>query len=56
MLPSPVKFASRMKKMGIGDGMHVVVYDSEGLYSAARVWWMFRAMGHERRAPCSTAA
>jgi thiosulfate/3-mercaptopyruvate sulfurtransferase len=47
MLPSPDKFASRMKKMGIGDGMHVVAYDSEGLYSAARVWWMFRAMGHE---------
>ncbi len=47
MLPSPTKFASRMKKMGIGDGMHVVAYDSEGLYSAARVWWMFRAMGHE---------
>jgi thiosulfate/3-mercaptopyruvate sulfurtransferase len=37
-----------MKKMGIGDGMHVVAYDSEGLYSAARVWWMFRAMGHEQ--------
>jgi rhodanese-related sulfurtransferase len=36
-----------MKKMGIGDGMHIVVYDSEGLYSAARVWWMFRTMGHE---------
>ena len=50
MLPSPVKFASRMKKMGIGDGMHIVVYDSEGLYSAARVWWMFRTMGHERGA------
>ena len=47
MLPSTEQFASRMKKMGIGDGMHVVVYDSEGLYSAARVWWMFRAMGHE---------
>jgi len=47
MLPSPTKFASRMKKMGIGDGMHIVVYDSEGLYSAARVWWMFRTMGHE---------
>ena len=45
--PPPSKFASRMKKMGIGDGMHVVAYDSEGLYSAARVWWMFRAMGHE---------
>ncbi|RTL71139.1 MAG: 3-mercaptopyruvate sulfurtransferase [Hyphomicrobiales bacterium] len=47
MLPSAAKFASRMKAMGIGDGMRVVVYDSEGLYSAARVWWMFRIMGHD---------
>lgn len=47
MLPSSVQFASQVKKMGIGDGMRVVVYDSEGFYSAARVWWMFRAMGHE---------
>ncbi len=28
MLPSPAKFASRMKKMGVGDGMRVVVYDT----------------------------
>lgn len=47
MLPSTIKFASRMKKMGIGDGMKVVVYDTHGLFSAARVWWTFRAMGHE---------
>jgi len=47
MLPSTVKFASRMKKMGVGDGIRIVVYDSEGLFSAARVWWTFRAMGHE---------
>src|SRR5262245_17370107 len=47
MLPSPTKFASRMKKMGIGDGMRIVAYDSEGLYSAARAWWMFRVMGHD---------
>jgi thiosulfate/3-mercaptopyruvate sulfurtransferase len=47
MLPPSEKFESRVKKMGIGDGMHIVAYDSEGLYSAARVWWMFRAMGHE---------
>ncbi len=45
MLPSPVKFAARMRKMGIGDGMRIVVYDSDGLFSAARVWWMFRVMG-----------
>lgn len=46
MLPSTVKFASRMKKMGVGDGMRVVVYDTHGLFSAARAWWTFRAMGH----------
>jgi thiosulfate/3-mercaptopyruvate sulfurtransferase len=32
--------------MGIGDGVRVIAYDSVGLYSAARAWWMFRAMGH----------
>lgn len=47
MLPGTVQFASQMKAMGIGDGQRIVVYDSEGLYSAARVWWMFRAMGHD---------
>jgi len=47
MLPSTVKFASRMKKMGIGDGMRIVVYDTVGLFSAARVWWTFRVMGHQ---------
>ena len=47
MLPPADIFARRMKEMGIGDGMQVVAYDSEGIYSAARVWWMLRAMGHE---------
>ncbi len=47
MLPSTVQFASQVKKMGIGDGAQIVVYDTEGLYSAARVWWMFRIMGHD---------
>ena len=46
MLPSTVKFASRMKKMGVGDGARIVVYDTTGIFSAARVWWTFRAMGH----------
>jgi thiosulfate/3-mercaptopyruvate sulfurtransferase len=47
MLPSPEKFASRMRKMGIGDGKRVVVYDTAGLYSAPRVWWTFRVFGHD---------
>ncbi len=47
MLPRPEKFASRMRKLGVGDGARVVVYDNLGLFSAARVWWTFRTMGHE---------
>lgn len=46
MLPSGVKFASRVRKLGLGDGARMVVYDQLGLRSAARVWWTFRAMGH----------
>lgn len=46
MLPEPAKFASRVRKLGLGDGNRIVVYDGAGLFSAARVWWMFRAMGH----------
>ena len=47
MLPSPKKFSSRMRKMGIGDGVRVIAYDTYGMFSAARVWWMFRVMGVE---------
>jgi thiosulfate/3-mercaptopyruvate sulfurtransferase len=45
MLPPPEKFSSRMRSMGIGDGSRIVVYDSKGVFSAARVWWTFRVMG-----------
>lgn len=45
MAPPVEKFISRMRAMGIGDGHQVVVYDSSGLHSAARVWWTFKLMG-----------
>ena len=45
MAPPPEKFISRMRAMGVGDGHQVVVYDSMGIFSAARVWWTFRLMG-----------
>jgi thiosulfate/3-mercaptopyruvate sulfurtransferase len=47
MLPSTVKFAARVQKLGLGDGVRIVVYDSGGILGAARVWWTFRVMGHE---------
>jgi thiosulfate/3-mercaptopyruvate sulfurtransferase len=45
MLPSPEAFAARMGGMGIADDDSIVVYDTVGIRSAARVWWMFQAMG-----------
>ncbi|HEX3432217.1 MAG TPA: 3-mercaptopyruvate sulfurtransferase [Rhizomicrobium sp.] len=47
MLPPAPKFASHMRRLGLGDGNFIVVYDSAGIYSAPRGWWMLRAMGHE---------
>ena len=47
MAPPVEKFMSRLRAMGVGDGHQVVVYDGMGLFSAARVWWMFRLMGQE---------
>jgi thiosulfate/3-mercaptopyruvate sulfurtransferase len=48
MLPPPEQFAAGMEALGIGDDSEVVVYDGAGLFSAARPWWMLRAMGHEK--------
>ncbi|MGB7240903.1 MAG: 3-mercaptopyruvate sulfurtransferase [Sulfitobacter sp.] len=47
MAPPVEKFMSRMRAMGVGDGHQVVVYDGAGLFSAARVWWLFRLMGQD---------
>jgi thiosulfate/3-mercaptopyruvate sulfurtransferase len=46
MLPSPEKFSARVRKLGLGDGNRIVVYDQQGMMSAARVWWTFRVFGH----------
>ena len=45
MAPPVEKFISRMRAMGVGDGHQVVVYDQAGVFSAPRVWWLFRLMG-----------
>lgn len=45
MVPPVEKFISRMRALGIGDGHQVVVYDGAGLFSAARLWWLFKLMG-----------
>jgi thiosulfate/3-mercaptopyruvate sulfurtransferase len=47
MLPTPAGFAAAVTALGISNSDHVVVYDQRGLFSAARLWWMFRVFGHD---------
>ncbi len=48
MLPTARTFAARVGALGIGARDLVVAYDTRGVVSAARVWWTFRAFGHDR--------
>lgn len=47
-MPSAAWFEQQARKLGINSDSQIVVYDSKGLYSAPRVWWMFKAMGHQQ--------
>ena len=47
MMPTAQAFAAAVGAMGIANDHRVIVCDSDGLFSAPRVWWMFRAMGHD---------
>jgi thiosulfate/3-mercaptopyruvate sulfurtransferase len=46
MLPDPVKFSSRMRRLGLGDGTRIVLYDNNKYSASARAWWMLRLFGH----------
>lgn len=48
MLPTPEHFAAGVGALGIGNDDTVVVYDTVGIFSSARPWWMFRVFGHDR--------
>ena len=48
MLPTTEAFAAHVSALGIGDQDDIVVYDTLGLVSAARIWWMFRVFGATR--------
>jgi|GWRWMinimDraft_12_1066020.scaffolds.fasta_scaffold02022_4 thiosulfate/3-mercaptopyruvate sulfurtransferase len=46
-LPSPKQFEIEAKKLGINKNSTIVVYDSLGIYSSPRAWWLFKIMGHQ---------
>lgn len=44
--PSLEQFVTEAKSLGISDNSCIIVFDEKGIYSSARVWWMFKAFGH----------
>jgi len=46
-MPTEDDFERHMERLGIGNDTDVVLYDALGLFTAARPWWMLRAMGHD---------
>jgi len=47
MIPSADSFAHAMSRLGVQEGVFVVLYDSFINIWAARVWWMLRSFGFE---------
>lgn len=46
MLPDEKTMSAEIGALGIGARHHVIVYDSLGIFSAPRLWWMLRVFGH----------
>ena len=45
-LPKPEAFAAEARKLGINKNSKIVVYDTKGIYSSPRAWYLFKSMGH----------
>ena len=48
MLPDSRQFARQVGELGLSNDDLIIVYDSNGFFASARVWWMFRVMGHDQ--------
>lgn len=46
-LPSAEDFGQLVGALGISNTTRIVVYDRMGVFTAPRVWWMFKTMGHD---------
>ncbi len=46
--PPKEELKSMAEELGISAENHIIVYDKEGYFSAARVWWSFKTIGHKK--------
>jgi thiosulfate/3-mercaptopyruvate sulfurtransferase len=48
MRPTATRFASAAGAIGLTNRQHIVVYDNSTAIWAARLWWLFKAFGHDK--------
>ena len=48
MMPDEEYFSKKISSYGIKNNDHLIIYDTYGIFSAARIWFMFNAFGHEK--------
>ena len=46
-VPNEKQFTDEAQKLGITQDSAIIVYDDKGIYSSARVWYLFNAFGHK---------
>ncbi len=44
--PSEKQFQEEAQNLGLNKDSVIIVYDDKGIYSSARVWWLFKAFGY----------
>ena len=48
MIPNEKEFSLKVGNLGISNNHHIITYDTLGIFSSARVYWMFKQYGHKR--------
>ena len=48
MMPTEDYFSKKVSELGISNDHHIITYDSLGVFSSARVYWMFKQFGHKK--------
>jgi len=46
MMPDEKYFSEKISSLGISNNDNLIIYDIYGMFSAARIWFMFKAFGH----------
>ena len=48
MMPTENNFSKKISSYGIKNDDQLIIYDAHGIFSAARIWFVFKAFGHKK--------